>query len=292
MIDEEERFRRARVRYEQCVHTWEALKSSGVLPRHFEVLANYSGSDWSRLTALLIWLLANPRSGHTLRQLPVEGLDTKWIDAPRRALVSELLQAIRGEQGGRDFHEVSGLRALSTRVRMRILCPELRKGTAGMGDLEGPIEELARVPLSPARCLIVENLESGLALPELDGCVAFVGMGNAVNLLSRVTWLEGVRTLYWGDLDTHGFAILHRARAVLGDVTSVMMDADTLLRSRPLWGEEPVQCQEVELPGLTAPEREVFAGLREHRWGPKVRLEQERIPWGEALDALVQALAR
>jgi hypothetical protein len=292
MIREEERFQRARARYEQCVRTWSALGSSAVLPRHFETLADYSETDWSRLTALLSWLCAKPRSGYTLRQLPVEGLDTKWIDGRRRALVCDLLQAIRSDPPGGDFHEVCGVRALPVRARMRILCPALRKVTAGLGDLEAPIEELAGLALSPARCLIVENLESGLALPELDGCVAFVGLGNAVSLLSSIPWLASVPALYWGDLDTHGFVILQRARAVLGDVSSVLMDEETLLRCRRLWGEEAVQCQETELPGLTACEREVFEGLRRQRWGTKVRLEQERIPWSEALVALRRALAR
>jgi hypothetical protein len=68
------------------------------------------------------------------------------------------------------------------------------------------------------------------------------------------------------------------------------MDEETLLRCQRLWGEEPVHCQETELPGLTAGEREVFEGLRRQRWGTKVRLEQERIPWSEAWAVLTRAL--
>jgi hypothetical protein len=56
------------------------------------------------------------------------------------------------------------------------------------------------------------------------------------------------------------------------------MDAATLHRHRELWGTEPRQ-HTTDLERLTANEREVYAGLREHRWGDRVRLEQERVDW-------------
>jgi hypothetical protein len=70
---------------------WPALAGARVLARMFAVLADYSDADWTTLMSLLRWLLANPRSGHTLRTIPVEGLDTKWLDASRRPVVESLL---------------------------------------------------------------------------------------------------------------------------------------------------------------------------------------------------------
>jgi hypothetical protein len=63
------------------------------------------------------------------------------------------------------------------------------------------------------------------------------------------------------------------------------MDELTLLRNRDLWVEEKSPYTG-ELPLLTTPELEVYRGLRQQRWGPNVRLEQERIAWSDACQIL------
>ena len=52
---------------------------------------------------------------------------------------------------------------------MRVLCPRLRSGLGGLGDIEAPLGELARVSLRPQAVLIVENQATGVALPDMDG---------------------------------------------------------------------------------------------------------------------------
>ncbi|MCL7660007.1 DUF2220 domain-containing protein, partial [Klebsiella pneumoniae] len=52
-------------------------------------------------------------------------------------------------------------------------------------------------------------------------------------------WIVGARVIYWGDLDSHGFAILNRLRSHLPEVESVLMDEATLLAHRDLWVPEP-----------------------------------------------------
>ena len=69
--------------------------------------------------------------------------------------------------------------------------------------------------LTPKCILVVENLETGISLPDLESCVAFMKLGNGVSVLSRLPWAAGVRAVYWGDIDTHGFAILSHARGAL-----------------------------------------------------------------------------
>jgi hypothetical protein len=56
------------------------------------------------------------------------------------------------------------------------------------------------------------------------------------------------------------------------------MDTETLLAHRELWVQEE-RPETGLLLGLTEEEQQVYAGLRDHRWGPGVRLEQERIGW-------------
>lgn len=56
--------------------------------------------------------------------------------------------------------------------------------------------------------------------------------------VGRFPWLSGAEIVYWGDIDTHGFAILDRLRAWLPATRSVLMDRDTLLTHRERWGTE------------------------------------------------------
>jgi hypothetical protein len=51
-----------------------------------------------------------------------------------------------------------------------------------------------------------------------------------------------------------------------------------------------VQHPDADLAELTAAERQLFAILRTDQWGPRVRLEQERLAWPEALATLRAAL--
>ena len=285
-IGQEQRFERACERYGRCAVLWPGLADKPVLMRAFDVLADYSEPDFARLVQFVGWLFANPDSGHMLRQVPVPGVHTKWLDAKRRLLVTEWLAGLREQSTDEGFHEICGLRSPPLRVRVRVLCPELRAVTSGLCDVEAPLEELAKLPLSPERVLVVENLESGLALPDVLGCVAVLGLGNAVSLLSGLPWVADAEIVYWGDIDTHGFVILDRARATLGVLRSVLMDETTLLACRDLWVEEPVQTNARELVHLTAAERAVFEGLRTQRWAHHARLEQERIPWSRVLEAL------
>jgi hypothetical protein len=116
--------------------------------------------------------------------------------------------------------------------------------------------------------------------------VVFMGLGYKVDILARLPWLNGVNCFYWGDMDTHGFAILNRARAHLPNLKSILMDGETLLCYRDLWVEEKGQHPAVELPHLTDEEQAIYQGLKKQRWGVNVRLEQERIAWDRAWEVL------
>jgi hypothetical protein len=153
------------------------------------------------------------------------------------------------------------------------------------------IADLAALQLAPTISLIVENLNTGIALPDIDGTVAFMRLGLAVDQLEGIGWLRGAQQhLYWGDLDTHGFAILARARRRFPNTVLVLMDEETLLAHRKLWVREPTPCRVESPEGLTVAELAVYEGLRVNRWGERVRLEQERIAWPAALEAISNAL--
>lgn len=282
------RWRIAEQRYQLLIGRWPQLTGQSVVGRYFSVLSDYPDQDFSRLVAMLAWLEQNPASGLAARQLPVAGLDTKWLEK-RTGLITDLLRSIRGDDTPGDFYSICGLRRPAPRIRLRILCPKLRQQVGGLNDIEAPLLEVAKLSMRPQHILIVENLETGLALPDMHGVVAFMRLGNAVTMLAEVPWLQGCAITYWGDIDTHGYAILNRARSLFPNLVSVLMDQETFLSYRELWGEEDAQCPETTLPLLREHESVVFHGLKDGRWGGRLRLEQERIPWPVAIERLGKA---
>jgi hypothetical protein len=164
--------------------------------------------------------------------------------------------------------------------RIRLLDPAHTVG--GLRDIAAPIEDLATLALAPQTVLVIENLQTFLSLPPMLGVVAAYGQGNAVVSLARIQWLRDARTIYWGDLDSHGFRILHQARAAGLSAHSALMDTATLYEHRDLWVTEPKPF--TGTPALLT-EAEASA-LAELRALAHVRLEQERIPWEYALRAL------
>jgi hypothetical protein len=110
--------------------------------------------------------------------------------------------------------------------------------------------------------------------------VTLIGLllGYGLDRLKEINWLHEVSLYYWGDIDTHGFAILNRLRSSFPDSVSFLMDRATLLTHRNLWGHEPLANRfEDKLPNLAETEQSLFQGIMYNRLADGVRLEQERI---------------
>ena len=287
-IGESSRWERAQSRYLTLTARWPVLAQQ--LPRYFDVLADYGDADYQRLTEMLDWIANHPNSDLYPRQLPVSGLDSKWLDG-RKGLLTDLVAAIQEDSSSNlDFYRRCGLKAPPLLVRMRVLDQALRTRIGGVGDITAPVEDLAGINLPASHVFIVENLQTGLAMFDIPGAVVFMRLGYNVDVLARLPWLARAKCIYWGDLDTHGFAILHRARSYIPELQSVLMDEDTLLRHEALWVDEKEQHPASELTLLTEAEQEVYQGLKQQRWGQNVRLEQERIAW-DAAQSTLQRLA-
>jgi hypothetical protein len=82
--------------------------------------------------------------------------------------------------------------------------------------LLGELENAIAWPVS--HVFIVENLQTGLAMSDMPGAVVFMRLGYNVDVLARLPWLARARCIYWGDVDTHGFAILHGARSYIPEL--------------------------------------------------------------------------
>lgn len=159
-----------------------------------------------------------------------------------------------------------------------------------MRDIEATIEDWAQLQLEPRQLLVVENKDTCLAMPDVDGVVAVIKLGNAVSLVTRIPWLMRVPVLYWGDIDTYGFSILVQARKKLHEVHSVLMDRSTVETHLDRLVEEGQQTKTFDRSLLTAEELDVYNALIEHEWGTSRRLEQERLEWPSALARVLTAL--
>jgi hypothetical protein len=91
-------------------------------------------------------------------------------------------------------------------------------------------------------------------------------------------WLADRRLTYWGDIDTHGFAILDRLRQHFPHARSMLMDRTTLLAHETHWVREPKPVA-TRLDRLHPNEADLYRDLVEETLGPTVRLEQERISY-------------
>lgn len=263
---------------------------SDKLPRYFAILADYSEADYQRLVDMVAWIGKHPASNLYPRQLPVTGLDSKWLEK-RKGLVADLVDAVRGQSTNEgNFYQRCGLKAPPQLIRLRILDESLRQRVAGMEDISAPWQQLAELDLPVSSVFIVENLQTGLAFDDLPGSVVIMHLGYGVDVLGRLPWVAKAGCLYWGDLDTHGFAILNRARSYLPELKSVLMDEVTLRSHQDLWVEEKDQHAAETWPLLSAQEQEVYQAIKRNIWGQNVRLEQERIAWDVAWKILRQAI--
>lgn len=286
-IGEADRWNRAQQRYEELIGRWPQLAEKAT--RYFDIFADYSEVDYRRLIDMIAWIEGNPKSNLYPRQLPVSSLDSKWLEK-RKGLLADFVDAVQGKSTAEgDFFHRCGLKAPPQLIRLRILDETLRQRVGGLGDISAPWEQLAAIELPIKNVFIVENLQTGLAFEDLPASVVIMQLGYGVDVLGRLPWAAEAACVYWGDLDTHGFAILNRARSYLPAMKSVLMDEQTLHSHENLWVEETDQHAAENLPQLSESEQAVYQALKRNAWGQNVRLEQERISWVLAWKALQQA---
>jgi len=256
--------------------------------------------DFTTLLAATDWFRANPRSGLTVRSVPVPGMHTKWL-ARHRGMVlaclgtptdsSEFTEPA-GDGDPADIPagdlDVLGLRPLPREISVVIADPVLRAAVGGLRQITAPVDELAGLLIHPGAVLIVENKEPALAWSDTTGLVVIHSLGNHLDVLSRLPWIRHDRCWYWGDLDRHGFTLLSRARAMLPQLESLLMAPGDIEAYRPRGVEEDLDRYDQPDPTLTRAEASALAALQLAD-GKYLRTEQERIPVGDAERALEQA---
>jgi hypothetical protein len=196
------------------------------------------------------------------------------------------LCAGRAASGAAQFARRYGFRDKPLRVRFRWLDPQASGWVEG-GDGDYTLSQAAFARMKPLvrRVFITENEINFLSFPPAADSLVVFGAGYGFEVLAKADWLAACALYYWGDIDTHGFAILDQLRAHHPHAKSFLMDRQTLLAHRPQWIDEP-QPTLRDLPRLSPEESALYDDLRWLRLADRpVRLEQERIAFGLVVHA-------
>jgi hypothetical protein len=228
--------------------------------------------EMPQLIAAYVWLDGHRGSRRYLREISAPGVDTKFAERHR----PELAAMLDVSPIAAGFLAGLGLRSKPGFVRLR---PAPSLGLpAPLTELAVRSEELAQLAVEPQVAVIIENEITYLSIDVPEEGVVVWGKGFEVDSVGRLPWLAEADVAYWGDIDTHGFAILDRLRAWLPRARSVLMDRETLLAHRDRWVTEDRPATSV-LRRLTPDEHDLYTELVEDGLGERVRLEQERIDW-------------
>lgn len=274
-------WRQANVRWSQI----RALPGCPVAERlrpYISQIVDLENADFETLLGATLWFTQNPRSGLTIRQVPVLGMGTKWLARNRRLVlaclnITEQLHAdAPDDELAQDDLDPLGLKALPVHIDVILADPADRALVGGLRHLSAPLPEVDALPISPEMILVVENKESAYTIPDRPRTVVIHSLGNHLNILSEIGWLDNARQMYWGDLDRAGFTLLSRARARLPRIVSVLMDPVTLAEHKTLAVRDETRADTPD-PNLTDIEAAALAALSAED-GPHLRLEQERLP--------------
>ncbi|MBN7438511.1 hypothetical protein IUS38_23275 [Mycobacteroides abscessus subsp. abscessus] len=223
------------------------------------------------------WFATHDGTGLTPRQVPIEGVHSKWLNTHRH-LVATLADKL--DLG------LTGIRPV--RVNFTYLDPDhhgRRYDSYAMADL-------GTEPLyQPTIIVICENRDTAQLFPHIPGGIAVEGDGTkAGGLLPTIDWIRRCPTLiYWGDIDSAGYEIVNTLRASDLAVTTILMDQDTYDRYERFGTStdhhgKPLPCRPRKtLPTLHPHERTVYDNLTDPAWTRHRRIEQERIPLDTAL---------
>ena len=268
------------------------LRDAGAFvgPGTLRAVCRLSDADVDVAIEVAAWSRENrDLSGWTSRQLPVPHMHTKWLSSHRQ-LIAALV--------GRDL-------TVATRPRLSVIHltyvdPDYLTTGGRRHDAwtTGDGHELAYLPRN---VLIVENRDCRLWFPELADTVVVEGGGKAAAAsLREVEWITGAdRIVYWGDIDSDGFAILDNLRSEMAPrgvaVESMLMDEAARVHYAHLGVDRDrrgrlLQPSTVRLANLTPDEADCYAAIATAGPAATRRIEQERIDLADARRALTHVL--
>lgn len=233
-------------------------------------LAEMGREEFGHLLALLDWRRGCPDPVRA-RDVPLIGVGSKWVEN-RIGLIEPVLAACGLTRDGSDRFERCGLlRGSGARLPIRF-----HPGDFPVLDLDCDPTSLIGWPERVHTLLVLENEAPFRTLLPRPGYALAWGCGHAARAtLPGLPAASGLRLIYWGDCDSHGYAILDALRADLPRIRSVGMGLDTVLAWQDrVIPEAPSERVTTGMPRLTNAEAAARSLLLDRRG----RLEQERVP--------------
>ena len=237
-------------------------------------------SVWIEILKVCEYFVANPKPNLYIRELDIEGVDTKFIENHKKVLdifLSALWDRDISKLSQNGFEKKYGLKYDLPTIRFRILDENLY--IHNFSDISLPLNEFSILDIACERVYITENKINGLSFPDIPNSIVIFGLGYGVESLKNIEWLKSKKIYYWGDIDTHGFAILSQIRGYFPQVGSILMDEELIEKYRYLGVEEPKAKRFLgELDNLSLEEEKVFERLKSDDSLKGLRIEQERVP--------------
>lgn len=236
--------------------------------------------EFELLVAASVWFASHDATGLTPRQVPLPGIDAKWLDAARhRQLVCLLARKTE-----------LGLRKRPARLDFAYLDPTHHSSGRRRFD-SWQADDVCELAYFAETCIIVENKDTFLDFPNVPHGICVFGSGKGgIPLVSSFAGVsEAQRVWYWGDLDADGFEILNGYRAQGVRCTSILMNLETLERFERYGTtlekdhRTRIARDRKQLDFLTSREQAAYERLTDPTWHGNLRIEQEKIPLEEAL---------
>jgi len=257
---------------------------AGDLVRIVRDVDGYSDLDFDLLCSTADWFRDHGETarGLTPRQVPVPGLQAKWLNT-RHATIATLA----------GLPDLGLMPPHPARIHFTYLDPDHRAGggrwhdSASVGDAMSPV-------YAPRVVIITENKDTAVGFPPLPGGISVEGAGTGGSTPAAVGWLRACPTIiYWGDMDADGLGILNGYRAAGLDVRSILMDVPTYDAYAEFGTNLDVKGNPIKvadrrtLTHLIEPERELYDRLTDLARTGYRRVEQERVPLAVAVAAVL-----
>ncbi len=267
-----------------------ALREQDVAGDHARVVRyvdGYSDLDFALLCSVVDWFRRHGETarGLTPRQVPVPGLQAKWLNS-RHGLVATLAGLL----------DLGLLPPHPARIHFTYLDPDHRAAGRRWHD-SASVGDAMRPAYDPRVVIITENKDTAIGFPPVPGGIAVEGSGTGGSTPAAIGWLRDCPTIiYWGDMDADGLNILHQYRQPGLAVRSILMDVPTYDVYAEFGTDYDVKGRLIkvsarrDLKQLTDVERDLYDRLTDPAWTGYRRVEQERIPLAVAL-AAVQAVS-
>ena len=217
---------------------------------------------WDKVLEVKNFFVNNPKPNIYIRELPIIGVDTKFIEKHKKVIDKILMQVCKYNEN------ITTLKEFGFEKKYFLKYPKnrIRFKNKLWDDIEINIEDLSK--FEEKKLFIIENLQTYLAMPVIKGYLIVFGKGFGVNVLKNYNY----EVIYWSDIDKAGFAMLSMVRN-FAKTTSFLMDLETFKTFEDLAVEDNEKSYSHL--NLTCEEKKCFEYIK----SKNKRLEQERIPF-------------